>query len=326
MQAEAIDTSSKTELLNLYQQMYLIREFEERAGEMYTRGLIRGFLHLYSGEEANAVGAISNLEDRDCVVTHYRDHGHALARGMDPKVAMAELFGKVTGSSKGKGGSMHLFQASRNFYGGHAIVGGHLPLAAGLALAAQYKNTGGVTLCFLGDGSVNEGEFHETLNLASIWKLPIIFFLENNLYGMGTAVSGVHARSGDFDMAGAPYGIDCTVVDGMDVLAVSEATRIAVNKTRSGDGPAFIEAKTFRFHGHSLADPVKYRTREEEQEWRKKDPISILGDQLLQQDLTTEQGLLEIRESQDEVIREAIKFAQDSPEPTDEDLYTDVYA
>ena len=326
MQAEAIDTSSKTELLNLYQQMYLIREFEERAGEMYTRGLIRGFLHLYSGQEAVAVGAISNLEDRDYVVTHYRDHGHALARGMDPKTAMAELFGKATGSSKGKGGSMHLFQASRNFFGGHAIVGGHLPLAAGLALAAQYKKTGGVALCFLGDGSVNEGEFHETMNLAAVWKLPMIFFLENNLYGMGTAVGRVHARGGDFDMAGAPYGLDCTVVDGMDVLAVREATKVALEKARSGAGPAYIEAKTFRFHGHSVADPVKYRTREEEQEWRTKDPISHLGDQLLQLDLTTEQELLEIRESQDEVIREAVKFAQESPEPTDEDLFTDVYA
>ncbi len=326
MQAEAIDTSSKTELLNLYQQMYLIREFEERAGEMYTRGLIRGFLHLYSGQEAVAVGAISNLEDRDYVVTHYRDHGHALARGMDPKTAMAELFGKATGSSKGKGGSMHLFQASRNFFGGHAIVGGHLPLAAGLALAAQYKKTGGVALCFLGDGSVNEGEFHETMNLAAVWKLPMVFFLENNLYGMGTAVGRVHARGGDFDMAGAPYGLDCTVVDGMDVLAVREATKVALEKARSGAGPAYIEAKTFRFHGHSVADPVKYRTREEEQEWRTKDPISHLGDQLLQLDLTTEQELLEIRESQDEVIREAVKFAQESPEPTDEDLFTDVYA
>ena len=326
MQAEAIDTSSKTELLNLYQQMYLIREFEERAGEMYTRGLIRGFLHLYSGQEAVAVGAISNLEDRDYVVTHYRDHGHALARGMDPKTAMAELFGKATGSSKGKGGSMHLFQASRNFFGGHAIVGGHLPLAAGLALAAQYKKTGGVALCFLGDGSVNEGEFHETMNLAAVWKLPMVFFLENNLYGMGTAVGRVHARGGDFDMAGAPYDLDCTVVDGMDVLAVREVTKVALEKARSGAGPAYIEAKTFRFHGHSVADPVKYRTREEEQEWRTKDPISHLGDQLLQLDLTTEQELLEIRESQDEVIREAVKFAQESPEPTDEDLFTDVYA
>ena len=326
MQAEAIDTSSKTELLNLYQQMYLIREFEERAGEMYTRGLIRGFLHLYSGQEAVAVGAISNLEDRDYVVTHYRDHGHALARGMDPKTAMAELFGKATGSSKGKGGSMHLFQVSRNFFGGHAIVGGHLPLAAGLALAAQYKKTGGVSLCFLGDGSVNEGEFHETMNLAAVWKLPMVFFLENNLYGMGTAVGKVHARGGDFDMAGAPYGLDCTVVDGMDVLAVREATKVALEQARSGAGPAYIEAKTFRFHGHSVADPVKYRTREEEQEWRTKDPISHLGDQLLKLDMTTEQELLEIRESQDEVIREAVKFAQESPEPTDEELFTDVYA
>jgi pyruvate dehydrogenase E1 component alpha subunit len=326
MQAEAVDTSSKTELLNLYQQMYLIREFEERSGEMYTRGLIRGFLHLYSGEEAIAVGAISTLEDRDSVVTHYRDHGHALARGMDPKVAMAELFGKATGSSKGKGGSMHLFQASRNFYGGHAIVGGHLPLAAGLAMAAQYKDTGGVALCFMGDGSMNEGEFHETLNLASVWKLPMIFFLENNLYGMGTAVDRVHAKGGDFDMAGAPYGIDCTVVDGMDVLAVREATTAAVENARSGAGPAYIEAKTFRFHGHSLSDPVKYRSREEEQEWRKRDPLSVLSDQLLKQDLTTEQELLEIRKSQDEVVREAVKFAQDSPEPNGDELYTDVYA
>ncbi|NQW17206.1 MAG: pyruvate dehydrogenase (acetyl-transferring) E1 component subunit alpha [Chloroflexi bacterium] len=326
MQAEAIDISFKTELLSLYQQMYLIREFEERSGEMYTRGHIRGFLHLYSGQEAIAVGAISTLEDRDYVVTHYRDHGHALARGMDPKHAMAELFGKATGSSKGKGGSMHLFQASRNFYGGHAIVAGHLPLAAGLALAARYKNTGGVALVFLGDGSVNEGEFHETMNLAAVWNLPLVFLLENNLYGMGTAVGRAHARGGDFDMAGAPYGIACAVVDGMDVLAVREVARAAIEKTRAGNGPAYIEAKTFRFRGHSLADPVNYRSHEEEMEWRKKDPISLLGDRLLQQDLTTELELLEIRETQDDVVREAIRFAEESPEPTEDELFTDIYA
>jgi pyruvate dehydrogenase E1 component alpha subunit len=326
MQAEAVDSSARTELISLYGQMCLIREFEERCGEMYSRGLIRGFLHLYSGQEAIAVGAISILEDRDYVVTHYRDHGHALARGMDPKVAMAELFGKATGSSKGKGGSMHLFDASRNFLGGHAIVGGQLPMAAGLALAAQYKDTGGVTLVFLGDGSVNEGEFHETMNLAAVWNLPLVFVLENNLYGMGSSVGRVHAKNGNFDTAGLPYGIDCAVVDGMDVLAVREITRTAIERCRAGDGPAFIEAKTFRFHGHSLADPVKYRSRDEEAEWRERDPIKLYGEQLLSQDLATEDELAKIRRAQDEIIQDAVRFAQESPEPDQSELYKDIYA
>ena len=227
---------SKTELVELYRQMMLIRRFEERASEQYMRGKIRGFLHLYIGEEAIAVGAIPVLADQDYVITHYRDHGHALARGMEPKVIMAELFGRSTGSSKGKGGSMHLFDASRNFMGGYAIVGGQLPLATGLAFAAQYKEEDRIVLCFVGDGALNEGEFHEAMNLAAIWRLPIVFFCENNLYGMGSPVSEVFAVK-EIYRAAEPYGIPAKQVDGMDVLAVRDVTAEVADWVRSGNGP-----------------------------------------------------------------------------------------
>jgi pyruvate dehydrogenase E1 component alpha subunit len=319
--------AKKQALVDLYRQMYLIRQFEEVCGEMYTRGLVRGFLHLYIGEEAIAVGAISQLQSHDYIVTHYRDHGHAIARGLDTNKIMAELFGRTGGLSKGKGGSMHLFDAEKGFMGGHAIVGGQFPLAAGLALSHQYRKTDGVCVVFFGDGSTNQGTYHEVMNLAAVWKLPILFFLENNLYGMGSRFDRVRAGGEDFYPGAATYGIDqAAVVDGMDVLAVQEATKLALESIRAGNGPAFIEAKTFRFQGHSMADPVKYRESSETAAWEKRDPITTFPQQLLDQKLVTEEELEEIQASVDAEVAESVKFAEDSPFPPDEELFTDIYA
>lgn len=326
MQATVLDKSSKAEFTSLYRTMYLIREFERRSGEMYSRGLIRGFLHLYIGEEAIAVGAIPVLEARDYVVTHYRDHGHALARGVDTKRAMAELFAKKTGVSGGKGGSMHLFDASKNFMGGHAIVGGHLPMACGLALANSYRRNGAVVAVFFGDGAVNQGEFHECMNLAAVWRLPIVFVLENNLYGMGSSVERVHAKGGSFQDAGVPYGIDCAVVDGMDLLAVRESMTEAVKQARSGQGPAFIEAKTYRFQGHSMADPARYRPHDEDERWRHRDPLTTFPDALRKKGLITDDELERIQREVEQEVEEAVQFASESPSPDPADLDEHVYA
>lgn len=323
---KVLERANKADLAELYRQMCLIRLFEEKCGELYGRGLIRGFLHLYIGQEANAVGAISAIRPEDHVVTHYRDHGHALARGLDVNRCMAELFGRATGVSRGKGGSMHLFDAAKNFYGGHAIVGGHFPLASGLALAAQYKREARIVLVFFGDGAVNQGTFHETLNLASLWRLPIVFYLENNLYGMGTAAERARPGGGDFQDAGRPYGIDVAVIDGMDVMAVREATQAAADRARSGKGPAFIEAKTFRFQGHSMADPVKYRDDEEEERWKRRDPLHTFSKTLLENHLATEKDLAKIREGVEATVDQAVKFAQDSPWPAPEAIGEDIYA
>lgn len=307
--------------------MYLIREFEERSGEMYTRGYVRGFLHLYTGQEAVAVGAISALRPDDYIVTHYRDHGQALARGLDTNRVMAELFGRIDGTSKGKGGSMHIFDVEKRFMGGHAIVGGQFPLAAGLALACQYKGTDDIAMVFFGDGALNQGTFHETMNLASVWNLPLLFFLENNLYGMGSHVERVHGGNPDFYTAAATYGIDdATMVDGMDVLAVQETTTETVARMRERGRPAFIEAKTFRFEGHSVADPARYRDPAEVEAWKKRDPLDTFPKLLLEQELATEEQLQEIRASVDKELDEAVQFSENSPFPSPEELYTDIYA
>ena len=307
--------------------MYLIRQFEEVSGEMYTRGLVRGFLHLYIGEEAIAVGAVSQLQPHDYIVTHYRDHGHALARGVDPNRVMAELFGRIGGLSKGKGGSMHLFSAEKGLMGGHAIVGGQFPLAAGLALSHQYRQSDGICLVFFGDGATNQGTYHEVMNLASVWKLPMLFFLENNLYGMGSRFDRVRGGGEDIYTGAANYGIEhAAVVDGMDVLAVQEVTKAAIEGIRAGNGPAYIEAKTFRFQGHSIADPVKYRDDSETEAWEARDPIVTFPRDLLAQEVVTEAELEGIRVGVDAQVAEAVKFAEDSPFPPDEELFTDIYA
>ncbi len=312
--------------LELFRQMYLIRQFELACGENYSKGLIRGFLHLYIGQEATGVGALSTLRDDDYIVSHYRDHGHALARGLDVNRSMAELFGRATGTSKGKGGSMHLFDVAKRFMGGHAIVAGQLPLAAGLALAQQYNKTDGLTICFFGDGSTNQGVYHETLNLAAVWKLPVLFFLENNMYGMGSSIERVRAGGIDFYPGMATYGIPAAEVDGMDVLAVKEATELAVERIRAGEGPQFIEAKTFRFVGHSLADGQKYRGQEEVKEWEERDPVITFPAKLIQAGLVTLDQIDDVKTEVDEVVAKSVEFALQSPEPDLSEIHDDVFA
>ncbi|MDA1229070.1 MAG: pyruvate dehydrogenase (acetyl-transferring) E1 component subunit alpha [Chloroflexi bacterium] len=309
-----------------YRRMVLIRKFEEAAARLYMQGIIRGFMHLYIGEEAIAAGAISALEAKDYVITHYRDHGHALARGVDPKACMAELCGKATGTSGGKGGSMHLFDASKNFMGGHAIVAAHLPIAVGLALASKYRGEDSVTACFFGDGAVNEGEFHEAMNLASLWKLPVLFFLENNLYGMGTHIDQAHAGGRDIYLAAEAYKIPAAQIDGMDVVAVHEATQEALKRLRAGNGPVFLEAMTYRYRGHSISDPGQYRESSEVDEFRDKDPILRLKELALGEGLVSAKELELIDGEIEAIIDEAAQFAMESPAPSAESLYTNVYA
>ena len=316
---------NKEDYLNLYRKMYLIRLFEESCGENYSKGFIRGFLHLYIGQEAVAVGSIDSLEDKDFIVTHYRDHGHAIARGLSTDGLMAELFGKETGVSKGKGGSMHLFDSDKNFMGGHAIVGAQMPLAAGLALESQYRKDDAVTMVYFGDGATNQGTFHETMNLASVWKLPMIFFLENNFYGMGTSVERIRSNGKSFSNLAEGYGIPSTVVDGMDVIAVKETTKEVVDKVRKGNGPALIEATTFRFQGHSMADPAKYRESSEVDEWRKKDPLESFPEYIISKNIASKDEINDVKKSVEDEMGAAVKFATDSNDPDLESLSKDVY-
>ena len=319
-------TIDKAMAAEFYRKMLVIRRFEEASARLYMQSLVRGFLHLYIGEEAVAVGAISALEPQDYVITHYRDHGHALARGMDPKACMAELCGRATGASGGKGGSMHLFDAERHFMGGHAIVGGQMPIGVGMALGVKLRGGGGAVMVFFGDGAVNEGEFHESLNLASIWKLPVIFFLENNLYGMGTHVERTHAAGRDIYNSAEYYKIPATQVDGMNLLEVHEATLGALRRVRAGRGPAFIEAMTYRYRGHSMADPVHYRENEEVEEWRVNDPINRFKSYVLDEGLITLPELDEIDGEVAAEIEEAVTFARESPFPEMDELYKNIYA
>ena len=316
---------NKEDYLNLYRKMYLIRLFEESCGENYSKGFIRGFLHLYIGQEAVAVGSIDSLEDKDYIVTHYRDHGHAIARGLSTDGLMAELFGKETGVSKGKGGSMHLFDSEKNFMGGHAIVGAQMPLSAGFALASQYRKKDSVTMVYFGDGATNQGTFHETMNLASVWKLPMIFFLENNFYGMGTSVERIRSNGKSFSNLAEGYGIPSTIVDGMDVLAVKETTKEVVDKVRKGEGPALIEATTFRFQGHSMADPAKYRESSEVDEWKKKDPVQSFPNYIVNKNIASQNEIDEVKKSVEVEMVNAVKFATESNEPDLNNLSKDVY-
>lgn len=316
---------NKAKLLEFYRLMRLIREFERECERQYTRGNIKGFLHVYTGEEAIAVGAIAALTDRDYVVTHYRDHGHALARGLDTDGVMAELFGKATGVSKGKGGSMHLFDTSKNFMGGYAIVGGQLPIAAGLALASQFNDENRVALCFMGDGALNEGEFHESMNLAAVWNLPVIFFCENNLYGMGAPSSDTLAVHRQMYKLADAYGMDNYRVDGNDVVAVHQLMMDVVDNVRAGKGPAFIEARTYRIQGHSIADPANYRPDEEVEYWRSQDPIPRFKDWMTGQGLAKEEEFSSIDSAVDQEVVNAAEFADASPFPGPEELLQGVY-
>ena len=311
--------------LGLLRQMVLIRRFEEKAAELYTVGKIHGFLHLYIGEEAVAVGAMQALTPDDNIVSTYREHGHALARGMPPTSLMAELFGKATGCSRGRGGSMHFFDAERRFYGGYAIVGGGLPVAVGLALADKMTGRARVTACFFGDGAVAEGEFHESMNLAKLWELPVLFLCENNLYAMGTALD-ISQSVTDIAFKAQAYGVPSRAVDGMDVLAVEAATKEAAASVRAGGGPQLLELRTYRFRGHSLADPELYRSKEEVERWMERDPIATFTERLRDLELLSDAGLQKLEEGVKGEIEGAVAFAEESPwEPVD-DLLKDVTA
>ena len=298
--------------LFLYQMM-LIRRFEEKCGELYTKGKIRGFLHLYTGQEACAVGAIAALEERDKIVTHYRDHGHALARGLDPNRVMAELFGKATGVSGGRGGSMHLYDVSKGFLGGYAIVAAHLPLAVGLGVGFQMQKQDAVALCIFGDGSVGEGEFHEALNMSVLWKTPTVFFCENNLYGMGVPFQ--ESLSTDIPKLAAAYNMPAVSVDGMDVMAVHDAMKKAVAHARAGVGPYFVEAMTYRYRGHSMADPELYRLKDEVEEYRKKDCIERLKAVMQKAKFLDEARLAEIAARVEKTVADSIEFSEKSAQP-----------
>ena len=317
---------SKTEQIRMLRTMMLIRRFEERCAEWYTRGKIGGFLHLYIGEEAVATGVISALSPQDKIVTHYRDHGHALARGLDTNACMAELFGKATGLSKGKGGSMHLFDVSKGFMGGHAIVGAQMPLAVGLALAAKYRDEDTIVLCIIGDGAVNEGEFHESMNLASLWKLPVFFLLENNGFGMGTRVERASAQPEIFRLAERHNVKNRRFEEGMDVIGIYDAAREAVEYIRSGAGPYFLEVMTYRFRGHSMADPIEYREHQEVAPWLEKDPINHLSERLVAEGLASQTEIDALQEEVDRETEEAVQFADESPFPEPGVLYEDIYA
>jgi pyruvate dehydrogenase E1 component alpha subunit len=316
----------KKVMLDLLYQMLLIRRFEEKAAEMYAQGKIGGFLHLVVGMEASCVGAISVLRPDDYVIGGYREHGHCLARGSDPRLAMAELFGRMGGLCKGKGGSMHFFDKERNFLGGTGIVGGQLPIGTGVGFAINYQGGDQVCLCFFGDGSVAQGVFHESLNMAALWKLPVIYICENNLYAMGTALSRTQSVT-DLYRKAEGYGIPGEQVDGMDVLAVREVTARAVARARREKVPTLIEARTYRFRGHSMRDPAAavYRTREEVEEWKKSDPIVLLWDRMSRDGIITDAEYKEMDKEINQVIEEAVRFADASPEPPLEELLTDVY-
>ncbi len=312
---------------DLLAQMLLIRRFEEKAAEMYALGKIGGFLHLYIGQEAVAVGAISMLRPDDYVIAGYREHGHALARGSDPRRVMAELFGRRDGVSKGKGGSMHLFDRSVNFLGGHAIVGGYLPIATGVGFAIRYAERDQVILCFFGDGSVPQGEFHESLNLASLWKLPVVFICENNRYAMGTAIHRALAQTEIYRFAEA-YKIPGEACNGMDVLAVRECVGRAVGRARESKTPTLVEARTYRYRGHSMRDPsaAVYRTKDEVEQEKLRDPITGFRDQLIREGDLDEAGWKALGEEVEARVAEAAAFADASPEPPAEWLHADVYA
>ena len=312
-------------LRNLFHQMLLIRRFEEKCAQTYSLGKIGGFCHLYIGQEAVGVGAISALRPDDYVVTSYREHGQAIAKGISPDAVMAELYGKAGGCSRGKGGSMHLFDASVNFLGGHAIVGGQIPLATGLAFASKYRETDQVTLCFFGEAAANQGAFHESLNLAQLWKLPCIYICENNKYGMGTSLERAMSVQSVAQKACA-YEIASELVDGMDVLATRQATQRAIERARTESLPTLIEAATYRFMGHSMSDPGKYRSRTEIEEYQERDPIKLFTATLQERDLLSEEDIAGFEASVKEQVEQAVRFAEESPEPEASELYTNVYA
>lgn len=310
--------------LKFYRDMLLIRRFEEKAGQLYGMGLIGGFCHLYIGQEAVVVGLMAAAKPGDSIVTSYRDHGHMLATGMEAKGVMAELTGRAGGYSKGKGGSMHMFSREKGFYGGHGIVAAQVPLGTGLAFGHKYREDGGICLCFLGDGAVNQGQVYESFNMAALWKLPIVYVVENNKYGMGTSVERASAST-ELHRRGDAYGIPGVAVDGMDVLEVEKAAMKWLDHARSGKGPVVLEMKTYRYRGHSMSDPAKYRSKEEVSKVKaEQDPIDNLAKVLLSKKIATEESLKEIDREVKEISQRAADFAQASPEPDPSELYTDI--
>jgi pyruvate dehydrogenase E1 component alpha subunit len=315
----------KDVLLQILYQMILVRRFEEKSAEAYSLGKIGGFCHLYIGQEAVAIGAISAVRLDDYVMTSYREHAHAIAKGISPNAVMAELFGKATGCSKGKGGSMHMFDSSVNFMGGHGIVGGQIPLGTGVAFASKYKGTDQVTLCFFGEAAVNQGAFHESLNLAQLWKLPCVYICENNQYGMGTSLERAMSLQ-DVSQKAYAYKVASEFVDGMDVLSVRAAVERAVERGRTRSLPTLLEVRTYRYMGHSMSDPGNYRTRAEIEKYQERDPIKLFGERLRRLGLLDDATLNDIETRVRAEVDQSYKFAEESPLPEPEELYTNVYA
>jgi pyruvate dehydrogenase E1 component alpha subunit len=315
---------SKETYLFWYESMFLMRKFEEKAGQLYGQQKIKGFCHLYIGQEACVAGAVTALTKDDKWITAYRDHAHPLALGTDPKAVMAELYGKATGVSKGKGGSMHMFDKEHNFLGGHGIVGGQVPLGAGIAFAEMYNKTGNLCICYMGDGAVRQGAFHEALNMAMLWKIPVIFVIENNGYAMGTSVkrtsnvSELYTLGEAFDMPSEP-------VDGMNVEEVHKAVAKAAERARKGDGPTLLEFRTYRYKGHSMSDPAKYRTKEEVEEYKGRDPVEVVKRTIQDRKLATDKELEAIEARVNQQVEESVKFAEESPFPDPSQAFTDIY-
>ncbi len=315
---------TKDTYLQWYDSMLLLRKFEEKAGQLYGQQKIRGFCHLYIGQEAVVAGAISVLKPGDSMITAYRDHAHAIAKGMSPNEVMAELYGKATGCSKGKGGSMHMFSKEHKFFGGHGIVGGQIPLGAGIAFAEKYQGTDNVCVCYMGDGAVRQGSLNETFNMAMIWNLPVIFVCENNGYAMGTSVART-TNMQDIYKIGLGFDMPSEPVDGMDPVAVHNAMDTAVQRARKGEGPSFLEIRTYRYKGHSMSDPAKYRTKDELERYKAKDPIGVVKHAIVQNGYADDEWFEEIDKKVKAIVDEAVKFAEESPWPDPSELYKDVY-
>jgi pyruvate dehydrogenase E1 component alpha subunit len=315
---------SKDLYLQWYEQMQMMRRFEERAGQLYGMQKIKGFCHLYNGQEAVVAGAISVMTKEDAMITAYRDHAHALGKGVSAREVMAELYGKITGCSKGKGGSMHMFSKEHRFFGGHGIVGGQIPLRAGIAFAEQYNGTKNICVCYMGDGAVRQGALHEAYNMAMLWKLPVVFVVENNSYAMGTSVERT-SNVTELYKLGSAYDMPSYQVDGMSVEAVHEAMQNACDHARSGKGPVFLEMKTYRYKGHSMSDPAKYRSKDEVEEYKSKDPIEVTKQILLDNKFATEADIEAIDNRIAEIVEDSVKFAEESPYPDASELYKDVY-
>lgn len=314
----------KEQYLKWYEDMLLWRRFEEKAGQLYIQQKIRGFCHLYIGQEAVVAGAMSVIRDEDNMISAYRDHVHPIAKGVSPNAVMAELFAKITGCSKGKGGSMHMFSAEHKFFGGHGIVGGQIPLGAGIAFADKYNGNDNVTVCYMGDGAVRQGALHEAFNMAMLWKLPVVFVIENNKYAMGTSVERT-TNVLELYKIGLSYEMPSKAADGMSVEAMHDVMEWAVNRARKGEGPSLIEAKTYRYKGHSMSDPAKYRTKEEVEDYKNQDPIDQVLSTLKANKWITEKEIKAIDERVKAAVDESVQFAEDSPYPEAEELYRDVY-